>query len=415
MSLTPSQAATIKATVPVLSEHGNTITKVFYKNMLTAHPELNDIFNTANQINGHQPRALAGSLFAYADNIDDLGKLSPAVELICNKHASQYVRPEHYKIVGTYLLAAMHEVLGSAHTSEIHDAWAAAYWQLANLMTQREEQLYKAADGWTNWRDLRIARIIPESAEITSFYFEPVDGKPLPGFLPGQYISVQMDVPALRHRQVRQYSLSDAPWPDYYRISVKREKGLDIHDPEATGHPGYVSNVLHDAKKVGDVIEVSHAFGDFFLDPEEKTDAPVVLLSAGVGLTCLLSILNTLVARKSERPIVWIHAAKDTKSRAFEKHVTNVVRARDNVRAVFFTKNVGEEEVQGKHYDFQGRMDLDKLDKERDLFVANRETRYFLCGPTSFMLDIQAKLESFGVDESRLKLELYGTGDVPKC
>ncbi|KAJ9635191.1 hypothetical protein H2199_008677 [Coniosporium tulheliwenetii] len=374
------EAATIKATVPVLSEHGNTITKVFYKNMLTAHPELNDIFNTANQINGHQPRALAGSLYAYADNIDDLGKLSPAVELICNKHASLYIRPEHYNIVGTL-------------TSEIHDAWAAAYWQLANLMTQREDQLYKAADGWTDWRDLRIARKVPESAEITSFYFEPVDGNPCPA---------------------RQYSLSDAPWPDYYRISVKREKGLDIHDPEDAGHPGYVSNVLHDAKKVGDVIQVSHPFGDFFLDPEEKTDAPVVLISAGVGLTCLLSIFNTLVARKSERPIVWIHAAKSTKSRAFEKHVRNVVRARDNVHAVFFTRNVGEDEVQGKDYDFQGRMDLDKLDKERDLFVTNREAQYFVCGPTNFMLDMKAKLESFGVDESRLKLELYGTGGVPK-
>lgn len=121
--LTPSQLQLIKATVPVLVEHGQTITTVFYKNMLAAHPELNNIFNVPNQRNGHQTRALAGALFAYAANIDNLGALGPAVELICNKHASLYIQPEQYQIIGKHLIEAMGEVLGDALTPEIKEAW----------------------------------------------------------------------------------------------------------------------------------------------------------------------------------------------------------------------------------------------------------------------------------------------------
>jgi nitric oxide dioxygenase len=99
MSLTPEQVQIVRSTVPVLKAHGNDITTHFYKTLLDEIPDLHNIFNTANQANGFQPRALAGSLYAYASHIDDLGALSPAVERICQKHASLYVKPGHYKIV----------------------------------------------------------------------------------------------------------------------------------------------------------------------------------------------------------------------------------------------------------------------------------------------------------------------------
>lgn len=178
--LRQEQIALIKATVPVLVEHGNAITTVFYKNMLAAHPDLNDVFNVPNQLNGHQPRALAGALYAYAANIDNLGALGPAVELICNKHASLYIKPKDYKTVGKYLLEAMAEVLGEALTPDIHDAWAAAYWQLADLMIGRESQIYQKSQGWTDWRDFQISEKVHESDEISSFYLAPVDGKEAP-------------------------------------------------------------------------------------------------------------------------------------------------------------------------------------------------------------------------------------------
>ncbi|OCK77783.1 globin-like protein [Lepidopterella palustris CBS 459.81] len=411
-SLTPAQAAIIKSTVPVLAAHGVTITTKFYHNMLGEHPELNDVFNNAHQVSGNQPRALAGALYAYAANIDDLGKLSPALELICQKHASLYIRPEQYDIVGTHLLSTMKEVLGDALTPEIAEAWAAAYWQLADIMINREQQLYDSTDGWTDWRDFRIARKIKESEEITSFYLEPVDGRKLPGFRPGQYIAVRMEVAALKSLQARQYSLSDAPSEDYYRISVKREAGVDMADPKAPAHPGYVSNILHGEKKVGDVIEVSHPFGDFYL---EESTAPLVLISAGVGLTPMMSMLNTVVAKDSSRQVSWIHTARNSAVRAFPAHIADIVKTRSNVHAVLFTTSPAEQDVLGVDYQHRGRMDLNMVDKEKDLFLEENEAEYYVCGPTQFMLDVEAKLKAYGVKPEKVHVELFGTGGVPRA
>ena len=161
-TLTPAQVQIIKATVPVLAAHGLAITTKFYADMLDGNPELKNIFNNTHQATGHQARALAGALYAYAANIDDLGALSPALELICHKHVSLYIRPEHYDIVGTNLLKTMKSVLGEAATQDIMDAWGAAYWQLANIMIGKEDGLYKAS-GWNDWQDFTVSRKVRES------------------------------------------------------------------------------------------------------------------------------------------------------------------------------------------------------------------------------------------------------------
>ena len=122
MGLTSDQVSLIKSTVPILRQYGKTITTTFYDNMLSDHPELNHIFNRTNQVNGHQASALAGSLYAYASYIDDLGVLAPAVEKIVQKHASLYIQPEQYDVVGYYLLKAMKIVLGDALTEDIQSA-----------------------------------------------------------------------------------------------------------------------------------------------------------------------------------------------------------------------------------------------------------------------------------------------------
>ncbi|OJJ33275.1 hypothetical protein ASPWEDRAFT_174689 [Aspergillus wentii DTO 134E9] len=413
MSLSPEQIQIIKATVPVLQQHGATITTVFYKNMLDAHPELNAVFNTSNQVNGHQPRSLAGALFAYASNIDNLGVLSPAVQLICHKHASLYIQPDQYGIVGKYLLEAMGQVLGDALTPAIHEAWGAAYWQLANLMIGIENDLYQQSQGWTDWREFRIARKVPESDVITSFYLTPVDEKPLPAFRPGQYIGVQVYVPDLKYPQARQYSLSDAPRSDYYRISVKKEIGLNPTQPDASTHPGYVSNLLHDTKKEGDTIKVSHPYGDFFFSDSDPSH-PVVLLAAGVGLTPLTSILNTLTsASDSERKISFIHGAHSSSVRAFKDHIKSLSDKHSNLNATFFTTQPSATEKQGEDYDHVGRIDVQQLDANKDLFLDNPQTEYYICGPESFMTSLNAGLKAKGVGADRIKMELFGTGGVP--
>lgn len=412
MSLTTEQVLVIKATVPVVQEYGNAITVRFYENMLREVQDLNNVFNQTNQINGHQADALAKSLCAYANHIDDLGALSPAVERICQKHASLYVKPGQYEIVGTYLLQAMKEVLGDALTVEIRDAWAAAYQQLATLLINREAQLLKEADDWSNWRDFQIAAKVRESSEITSFHLTPLDKQPLPEFLPGQYISIRMPVPGFHYLQARQYSLSDTPRTDYYRISVRKEPVLNLGQPNAKAHPGYLSNILHVEKSVGDILQVSHPAGEFFLDPrqEELSDGPVVLISAGVGLTPNLSILNTMTAKNSKRKISWVHATRSSSVQAFGNHIQNLANEHANVRTHVFNKEPSEEAREGVDYHFKGRMSLQKLHAEHDLFINDARAVYYICGPEKFMTDMQSVLQSWGVDGERIKLEVFGTG-----
>lgn len=408
--LTPPQVRIIKSTVPVLASHGETITTKFYTDLLSTHPSLKSTFNTTHQATGHQPRALAGALYAYAANIDNLGALSPALELICHKHVSLFIQPAQYGVVGEFLLATMKAVLGDAATSEMLEAWGAAYGQLADMMIAKEEALYASTPGWDSWKDFKIVGKVAESGngEICSFYLQPKDeGLQVPVFKPGQYVSVNVWVEELDGGvwQARQYSLSDAPGKGYLRISVRKEKGA--------GREGYVSNILH-GKSEGDEVRVSHPFGNFFLDGEESgEDAPVVLISAGVGLTCLTSILNRLAEEKGSRRVSWIHGARDEKARAFRKDIDALAAANENLRAVYFSSDPKEGEVEGRDYQIRGRVDMDKVSKDV-LFADNDKTQYFVCGPTQFMLDVEAKLKSYGVPAERMKMELFGTGGVPR-
>jgi nitric oxide dioxygenase len=418
-ALTEQQIAIVKATAPVLKEHGVTITTVFYKNMLGENPELKNIFNLTSQANGRQPRALAMAVLGYATYIDDLPKLAHAVERIAHKHASLHVSAEQYDIVGRYLIQAIGQVLGDAATPEIVDAWTAAYGVLAQVFIQREGEMYKAnaAEGWKGWRKFRIVRKVPESDVITSFYLAPSDGVvPLPRYLPGQYVSLQIHVPQLGHLQSRQYSLSEAPREkgEYYRISVKREDG----DEAAGAIPGLISNLLHGKYNVGDEVELSHPQGEFFLDPRDasKTGAPAVLISAGVGATPLMAILDSLTsdAAATKRPVSWVHAARSRSSQPFAEAVRQICRDHENVTANVFLRTAGPEDRAGVDYDFEGtRMELEKLDAEKDLFLNDKRAEYFICGPEQFMADVRAKLVAKGVERSRIFLELFNTGDVP--
>ncbi|RMZ74596.1 flavohemo [Pyrenophora seminiperda CCB06] len=416
-ALTPSQVQTIKSTVPVLAEYGAAITTRFYKDMLIANPELKNVFNNTHQATGHQAQALAGALYAYAANIDDLGKLSPAVELICHKHASLFIRPEQYEVVGKHLLETMSTVLGNAATSAILEAWGAAYWQLANIMIAKEEDMYKETSYWPDWKDFTIVKKEKESEEITSFYLEPVDTNlKLPMFKPGQYISVNIFVDELDGGawQARQYSLSDAPGKNYLRISVKKEPGIEIGEPKHMTHAGYISNLLHERKMEGDVVRVSHPFGDFFFDAGKiSQDTPVVLISAGVGLTALTSIFNFLTEQRPTQPITWIQGARNSKTRAFKKHFDQCAISKENVHTLYFSSSPTEKEIEGQDYSIKGRVNLDLVDSKY-LHTDNSNTQYYCCGPTQFMLDVEARLKSYGVPSERVKMELFGTGGVPR-
>ncbi|OAG35738.1 hypothetical protein AYO21_10055 [Fonsecaea monophora] len=401
-ALTEQQKAIVKSTAPVLQEHGVTITSLFYKRLLNNHPTLRNIFNTAHQETGAQPAALAHAVWAYANNIDNLGALTTAVSRIGHKHASLDIQPDQYPIVGEELLAAIKEVLGEAVTDDILDAWKAAYAQLADIFINFERDLYKQAEkttgGWNGWRTFTVAKKVHESDEIVSFYLEPADKGPLPGFQSGQYVSVRVFLPELGVYQPRQYSLSDIPDGKHFRISVKKES--------ARGQipAGRISNVLHEDIPEGAQIDVSMPRGDFFLDVD--ADTPVVLISAGVGITPMLSMLGTVIGQNNTRPVSFIHAVRSGHVHAMKDYLARVVEKNPQVKKAVFYEHVEDGDKKGRDYDFEGRIEFDKV-KELALLP---DAQYYLCGPIPFMQLQQRELEALGVPKERIHSEVFGSG-----
>src|SRR5690606_8661651 len=217
---------------------------------------------------GRQQTALANMVYAAAKHIDQLENILPAVQQVAYKHRGLGVKPEHYPIVGNFLIKAIKEVLGDAATDEILEAWKEAYGVIAQVFIDLEDDLYETAKyqdgGWDGFIDFEVADKVKESEVITSLYLKPIDGQQVPTFKPGQYITVRVHIPGEQYTLNRQYSLSVAPGREYFRISVKKEAEFVPN--------GKVSNYLHDQVSVGNTIEVSAPAGDFHLN--EKEDAP---------------------------------------------------------------------------------------------------------------------------------------------
>jgi len=380
----------IDASVPVLREHGLAITSLFYSNMLGAHPELTRIFNMGNQARGAQQQSLASAVFAYAANIGTPEALGPVVKRIVHKHVSVGIRAEHYPIVGKHLLEAIAATLGDAATPALLDAWKEAYTSLAKLLIAAEAELYSTAGiepGAT--RPMRVTDVVKESANVLSIRFEPADGAPLPAFQPGQYVSVAVDLPDGR-RQLRQYSLSDRPGIGSFRISVKREDAL------AETPAGEISNWLHANVQVGSTLQVSHPFGEF--TPDTEGDGPVVLLSAGVGITPMLSALKRIAEVNPRRRVVFAHAARDPGHHAFRAEVDTLTVAMPNLAVLSFY-----EDVQGAQDVIEGRMDPARLPA-----WPHEDADVYLCGPHKFMQAQWLALINAGVPVARLHREVFG-------
>ncbi|MDE2075702.1 MAG: NO-inducible flavohemoprotein [Burkholderiales bacterium] len=395
----------VKATAPVLKEHGVSLTRHFYARMFAHNPELIPVFNQGHQNAGAQQQALAMAVAAYAEHIDDPSVLTPVLVRVANKHASLGIRAEHYPIVGRHLLASIREVLGEAATDELVDAWAAAYGQLADVLIGLEAQLYQEAatqtGGWSGWRGFKVQRKVAESDEITSFHLAPADGGTVSTYRPGQYVTVRVLVPELGITQPRQYSLSAAPGGKTLRISVKRE------DEKNQSPAGLVSNTLHRDIQVGSVIDVAPPMGDFFL--HEDRDTPVVLISAGVGVTPMMSMLDHLLQSGSKRTIRFVHACRHGGVQAFGEHVRNLAREYPQVKtSVYFEDPRPEEDRLGVHYDRAGR--LNWVDLAQDALLPDAD--YYLCGPVPFMQEQLKELCSRGVEAHRIHLEAFGTGGV---
>lgn len=385
--LNAEQRAIIKATVPLLESGGEALTTHFYKMMLSEYPEVRPLFNQAHQASGDQPRALANGVLMYARHIDQLEQLGGLVGQIINKHVALQILPEHYPIVGSCLLRAIEEVLGKdIATAEVIAAWGAAYGQLADILIGAEESLYKqkeeAAGGWRGTREFRLVRREQESSEIVSFYFAPVDGKPVLKAEPGQYIGLQLFIDGVEQR--RNYSLSALCDGEQYRISVKREVG------------GKVSNYLHHQLQVGQTLQLFPPSGDFTLTHSDK---PLVLISGGVGITPTLAMLQA--ALQTQRPVHFIHCARNGAVHAFRDWIDGLAARHPQLKRFYC---YAEQDGRGEA-DAVGVLSQEQLGQ---WLPAERDVDAYFLGPKGFMAAVKRHLKDLGVPEQQSRYEFFG-------
>jgi nitric oxide dioxygenase len=380
----------IEASVPVLREHGLAITTAFYGNMLKAHPELNNLFNQGNQANGSQQQSLASAVFAYAANIENAAALAPVVERIVHKHVSIGILPSHYPIVAKYLLGAIKQVLGDAATPELISAWDEAYWLLAGELIAAEARIYQANGNYEKqWLKAKVLDKKMLTKDIVSITLGAVDSDQLPKFRAGQYISVAAFLESVGLRQIRQYSLSNSEGETTYRITVKREHG-DEFKPA-----GMFSKWVHENVRIGDQLDISHPYGTFV--PQLDEELPITLISAGVGITPMISILNTLYKKQSARPILFVHAARSEENLVHFDEVERALKDLPNVKAITFLNETENEAFE------RGRMSLSKILNADEL-----GGKFYICGPTPFMDDQFKTLLELGVSPVNVEREVFG-------
>jgi ferredoxin-NADP reductase/MOSC domain-containing protein YiiM/ferredoxin len=247
------------------------------------------------------------------------------------------------------------------------------------------------APAWPGFRPLRISRIERESSSVISLALVAADGRPLAAALPGQFIVLRVqpkpDGPAL----LRNYSLSDLPATDHYRVSIKQEIN------------GAASTYLHTQVRVGDMVDVAAPRGNFTLQPGDK---PVVLLSAGVGATPVLAMLHALANAISAREVWWLFGARNREDHPFAEESRNLVQALPRAKSYIRYSRPGPQDRSGIDFDEAGHIAVDVLEK----LGVPRAADFYMCGPATFLQDLTAGLATWGVTGDRVHAEIFGAG-----
>ncbi|MET7293079.1 globin domain-containing protein [Streptomyces griseoloalbus] len=385
----------VRATLPAVGASLSSITELFYRRMFEERPELlRTLFNRANQANGTQREALAGAVAAFATTLVERPGERPDAILgrIAHKHASLGITPDQYTLVGRHLLGAVGEILGDAVTPEVAAAWDEVYWLMANALIAIEARLYAEAgvENGAVWYDMEIAERTEESVDAASFELRRPDGRPTEPFTPGQYVSVQVELPD-GARQIRQYSLSTAPARKTWRITVKRERSADGRVPE-----GEVSSWLHAHARPGDIVKVSLPFGDLAL-PEG--DSPLLLASAGIGITPMLSMLDHLADASSERRVTVVHADRSPAHHAHRLELDDLVGRLPHATLHLWYESPQEPVMPHIH---EGWADVTRLT------LPEGDVSAFLCGPPAFMRGVRSDLLTQGLSPKDIHYEVFG-------
>ena len=264
----------------------------------------------------------------------------------------------------------------------------------------------KSQAAWSGFRKFRVEGKVLEAESCCSFYLAPHDGRPLPAFLPGQYLTFRLQIPEQPREMTRCYSLSDSPdHPDYYRVTIKRipppPKSTDVP-------PGLVSSHFHDRLQVGDIVDVKAPSGHFHLDVNSRT--PVVLIGGGIGVTPALSMLNYLIAAPGKREVWFFYGVRNGREHVLKDHLREIAEQNPQVHLVLCYSDPLPGEEPEKDYSFGERVSVDLF--KRVLEVNNFD--FYICGPPPMMESLVKGLSEWGVPEERINFEAFGPASVKK-
>jgi ferredoxin-NADP reductase len=246
------------------------------------------------------------------------------------------------------------------------------------------------APAWPGFRQMRVANINKESDSVTSFILQPIDGQGLPMCQAGQFVVLRLLVDPAKPPALRSYSLSDLPGADHFRISVKSELN------------GIGSSFLCNHTQEGNILDVSAPRGSFTLRPNQN---PVVLLSAGVGATPVMSMLHSLAAEKSQREIWWIYGARNRAGHPFAEESRSLLKQLSRGQEyIVYSRPAAIDQV-GTDFDAPGHIDTALLEK----IGVPKGGDFYLCGPSSFLQNMREGLRNWGVLDGNVHTEIFGS------
>jgi ferredoxin-NADP reductase/ferredoxin len=262
---------------------------------------------------------------------------------------------------------------------------------------------------WEGWRTFRVSKLVRETADTTSIYFEPEDGRALPRFLPGQYVTLSLRIPGEVKPVIRCYSISHAPGENYYRCTVK-EVSPPTDRPELPF--GKASRHVNRRLAEGELVDLKSPHGNFTLDVKQKT--PVVLIGAGIGVTPLFSMLQAMAASEEpqnrNRQVVAFLQFRSGEHHPLKNELAELAKLHQNIQLVTVYSAPVARDVMGRDYDLRGRLSLEVIKKS----LRGNGYKYFLCGPGPFMESMVSGLEEWGVSADKIHFEAFGPASVKR-
>lgn len=390
--LTEKQKDMITASVPVLEQLGQVLTQKFYQKMLSEYDDVKPFFNDTNQKSLRQPKVLAFALLNYARNINDITPLTAFVKQIVVKHCGLQVRAEHYPIVGTCLLTTLKELLGEeTATPEFLKAWETAYGNLAQILINMEFDVYKSLD-WQEFREFRVTRLDNESDNVKSVYFTPSDGGRIAIPQRGQYVCIRWKLPGAEFEKSREYSLSQFPTANEYRISVKK-----LED-------GAISTYVHEHLKIGDTVRVAPPSGQFTY---KQSDNDVLLFVGGIGITPIVPIAEK--ALEDGKKVTLFDSNHTIGARPFAD-TFNLFKKYygDKFEVKEFISNHEKDIRDEKKCNFSTVKFASLTPEDFDTIDFSKSYDIYLLGPVGYMKFVRDELSKRKVDGTQIYSEFFG-------